>query len=651
MLRRQISFALFLCVISCWPAAAAASVPDWLRSAAQQAARKYPDDVDAVVLLDQREVTVKGNSDIVIHRRIVYRILRPEGRSVAEHGVPFDSETRINFFRGWSLTARGQEYEIKDKDAVEVSTTTFEVFSDDKVRILKVPGADVGSVVGFEYEQRERPYVFETIWHFQRGLPVERGRYELRLPAGWEYRAEWVNHPQQAPVNQNGAEVWEISDVPRIEDEYRRPPAQALSGRMVVTFYSEKIRDKSYRTWNDLGAWQAQLIAGTRDASPGLKEKVKELAPKELPLLDRIRALARFAQRDVRYAAIEVGIGGLKPHPASEIFAHRYGDCKDKATVLITMLNEIGVKSYYMPIHDQRGIFTEKTPPSIGFNHVILAVQLPEGSYQSPMPAIYEHPRLGHLLIFDPTNDLVPFGQLPYYEQDSYALLVTDAGGEFIHLPVSKPEMNSIKRTGKLKLLPDGTLEGEIEEVRSGYHAMTMRGYLKNQSQQDRKKIMERILGRAMGSLQIESFNLENIDDIEKDFIVRYRFRAEHYAKNAGQLLLVRPRVVGEKAGYFDSSKPRHYAYEMEAPSLDSDNIEIGVPAGFKVDELPDPARASFSFGEYMSRIEASDSVLRYSREYKMRTPVVPLERIGELKKLFAEINADEQRMAVLARK
>src|SRR5262249_19107398 len=205
-----------------------------------------------------------------------------------------------------------------------------------------------------------------------------------------------------------------------------------------------------------------------RQPSPAMQQAVLQLAPAGMPLFDRIKALARFAQRDVRYAAIEVGIGGFKPHPAADVFAHRYGDCKDKATVLSTMLAQLGGKACYMPIQDERGIYTDKTPPNRGFDHVILAIQLPDASYTKPLPAVYEHPKLGHLLIFDPTNERVPLGQLPYYEQDSFALLVTDNGGELIHLPVSSPETNLLKRNAKVTLLPDGTLKGEVEEVSTG---------------------------------------------------------------------------------------------------------------------------------------------------------------------------------------
>jgi len=647
VLKKLTSIILFLFLVNLFPGAARAAVPDWLRNLAQQPAKKYADDVNAVILLDDQETTVKDNGEIVNHQRLVFRILRPEGKDYADYRLPFDGETKVNYFRGWSMTAKGQEYETKDRDILERSLGGEKEFSDDKEKILIVPGGDVGTVVGFEYEQKRRPYLFQDHWGFQDMIPVEKSRYTLHLPPKWEYRADWLNHAEQKPVEQNGTYVWEVSDIPRIEREYHEPAYRALAGHVIITLFSDRATGRNSKSWNDLGVWYSQLTAGVRDSSPALQAKALELAPATLPMFERIRALSLFAQRDVRYYAVEIGIGGYRPHPAGEVFSHRYGDCKDKATVLSSMLAQIGVKSFYILINDKRGINTENTPPNSAFNHAILAIQMPEASFSQKLPGMLEHPKLGHLLIFDPTNDLVPLGQLPYYEQDSYALLVTDTGGELIHLPVSGPDLNKIRRNAKLKLLPDGTLQGEIEEVRSGYIAMLERGRLQHQTDKDRKKMLE-LMGANIGSFQIDGFNLENENDIDKDLVLHYKFTASHYAKSAGPLLLVRPRVIGEMAGAYDVTKPRHYAYEFDAPFLRSDSVEITLPDGYSIDELPEPAKAVFPFAEYTSKSEKAGNVLKYTREYKMQTTQVPLDGMEQLRKLFAQIGADEKNMAVL---
>jgi hypothetical protein len=648
MLKKLINPALLLIlIVGLAPFHAWAETPEWLRAASRQTMKNYADHVDAVVLMQEDETRVSDKGEIVEHGRVVFRILRPEGRKYATFAIDYSNDTKVTSLRGWSVTAKGQEYEAKEKDAIEHNLSTYEIYSDAKEKILHVSGADVGSFVGFEFERKHRPFIFGDAWGFQGTIPTEHAKYTLRMPSGWEIDTHWVNYPDQKPSVQGEIYTWELTDIPAIELEYNQPPYQALAGRMTVSMISEKFKSQTYRNWSELGAWNAQLMAGVFDSSSPLQQKVTEIAPPSMPLLDRMKALSRFAQKDIRYAAIEIGIGGIKPHQASDVFTHRYGDCKDKAALLKTMLNQIGVKSYLMPISTERGVFNDKSPASMGFNHVILAIQLPDSVSRKDLSSIYVHPKLGDLLIFDPTSEYVPFGYLPYFEQDNYALLLTESGGELIHLPVSSPELNQIKRIAKLNLLPDGTLQGEVEETRSGFFASEGRGF-EEASMQDRKKAIEHYLGRTVTNVQVDSFDLANVDKIDQDLVLRYKFTAGHYAKNAGALLLVRPRVMGEMAGAYDSSKPRHYAYEFEAPFIRSDEVQITLPDGFLVDELPEPAKASFGFGDYTSKTEKVGNTLKYTRQYRMQTTLVPLDKVGDLRKMFSQINLDEKNMAVL---
>jgi uncharacterized protein DUF3857 len=652
VLKKAISSSLFLfalTLLTFGSPASATDVPEWLRNLQRQPAKSYADDVNAVILLDDNVTTVKDNGDILRRQRLAWRILRPEGRErFSVYGISYNVDTKVNYLRGWSITAKGQEYESKSSDVMERNATSFEVYSDAKEKILRVLGADVGTVIGFEFEELEHPMVYQDEWGFQGGEPIERSRYELHLASGWRFKADWMNHKEEKPTEENGALNWQVTDVPRIENEPRRPPAEGLAAGVVFTFFNDKIASKTYRDWSEFGTWYTQLSSNVRDASPALTQKVQDLAPANQPLMERIKALAGFAQHDVRYVAIYLKLGGWRPHNASDIFNHRYGDCKDKATVLSSMLAQIGVKSYYLLVNDTRGVVTKDRPPMLRFNHMILAIALPEASYSKPMPALYEHPKLGHLLIFDPTNDIVPFGQIPYYEQDNYGLLVGEQGGELIHMPLAPPEANGVFRTAKLKLLPDGALQGEIEERYTGFNAMLFRGGLQHETENDRKKIIERLLANSLGNFQLDKFELVNPNDIDQDLVIKLTFSAAHYAKNAGSMLLVRPRVLGELAGRWDANKPRHYAYEFPGPFLARDTVEISLPEGFKVDELPDPARVTLPFAEYVSKTESSEGVLKYTREYKQTATEVSLEHTDELKKFFGQINLDEKNMAVL---
>ena len=155
-----------------------------------------------------------------------------------------------------------------------------------------------------------------------------------------------------------------------------------------------------------MGSWYENLFSGRMDASEPIKQEVNALVAGKATTLAKMQAIAGFVQHDIRYVEIQLGIGGWQPHAAPDVFSHRYGDCKDKATLMRTMLREIGVDSYHVVINAQRGVVTRDTPAHNGFNHVILAIKLPDDVNDPSLIAVIQHPKLGRILFFDPTNEV-----------------------------------------------------------------------------------------------------------------------------------------------------------------------------------------------------------------------------------------------------
>src|SRR5215472_13475412 len=177
-MRKRIKIVATLLLTMLGSVSAFAGTPDWLRNLAQQPQKKYGERVNAVVLLTEAETTVKDSGETVTRVREVIRVLRPEGRASAIQGVPFDDETKVNYMKGWSISAKGQEYEAKKDDAVEVGGGAgYEIASDAKYKLMRIPGVDVGTIVGVEWEQKRHPYTFEDHWFFQSFHPVERARF------------------------------------------------------------------------------------------------------------------------------------------------------------------------------------------------------------------------------------------------------------------------------------------------------------------------------------------------------------------------------------------------------------------------------------------------------------------------------------------
>jgi transglutaminase-like putative cysteine protease len=629
------------------------SAPDWLRAAAAETLPTYPKDAVAVVLLDEEHTTVKDNGEIETMHRFAYKFLRPEARDDYGHAVvTFDNETKISYFRAWTIMPNGAQIEVKDKEASEVSLADYEVFSDERAKIIRFPEANVGSVVGYEYMQRQRPFVFEDDWWFQDKIPTRHARFFLQLPAGWDFTNFFANFPQQQPqASSNNQYVWEMQDVPAIDVEPNMPPFPVVAGRMDIKYFprDQNLRAKTTGTWNDIGVWYSGLTASSRASSPALQQKVTELTAGLTDPVAQMKALASYMQRNIRYVAIEIGIGGFQPHNAADIFAHQYGDCKDKATLLSAMLKQIGIDSYYVLIDTDRGIVNPKFP-SIHFDHAILAIRLPDKAADTGLYATLTDPKLGRLLFFDPTNPYVPLGYIPSYLQDNYALLVTPDGGQLVDLPLLPPSTNRLLRTAALSVSATGNLTGQVEELRWGGPAEQSRAEFLTSAPADRRKVIESFLGNSLTNFSLTSASIGNLEKYDESLTLTYKFAVDGYAKSAGDLLILRPRVVGAKGSSLLSGKVRKYPIEFTEATRQDDIFDITLPPGYVVDELPKPVDAECAYGTYKSQVLVANNVLHYKRTYEIKDVLVPTKNLDEVRDFFHQIAADERSSAVLRR-
>jgi hypothetical protein len=638
------------------PNAMAGDAPAWMHALVNLPLPAHDEKTDAILLYSAEAVTVISAEKFKEHVRVAYKILRPAGREYGVAAVPFNSHKKVTSLHGWCIPEHGKDYEVNDKDAAEVyprGIQNIELMTDFKVKVLQIPASDPGNIVGYEYDTEEQPLVLQLSWDFQSSIPARESHFSLSLPAGWEYRALWLNYsdvqPSQAGNNQW---QWTVSDVKPIHREADMPPMSGVAGQMVVSFFpAGGPGANGFANWQQMGSWYLNLTKGRRDASPEIKQEVLTLTASSASLLDKMRAVAQFVQHDVRYVAIELGIGGWQPHAAPEVFAHRYGDCKDKATLMASMLNEVGVESFYVVINVQRGAVTAETPAHVGgFNHAILAIKLPAGLSDPSLIAVRQDPKYERLLFFDPTNPLTPFGQIGGSLQENYGLLVTPEGGELVQLPEQPPTTNSIQRTAKLALDPAGTLKGDVQEIRIGDRARSERQALLSATQEsDRIKPIEVLLANSLPTFHITRAGVTNLHHSDLPFGFTYSFEAPNYTKSAGDMLLVRPRVIGTKAtGLFETNEPRKFPVEFAGPAQDTDTFEITLPAGYGVDELPEPVNADFSFASYHSKTEVNGTVVRYTRTYEVKELSVPASKAEELKKFNRMIATDERSMVIL---
>ena len=628
-------------------------VPDWVKTAAQQKLPEFHGNPKAVMLLDETTYTVDPKGQAVEHVRRVVKILRPQGRDYGYPAVYYDKDSKVLSLHVWSIDAAGHEYSVKDNEIGDVGQPGEggQLYSDERAKVANPPGRDPGGIIAYEYEKRERPYLAETNWEFQDELPRMRQSFTVALPPGYTYTTTWARHAKVEGIDlENHSYRWEMNDVPAIDLDHvpMAPNEGALAARMTVHYTGPGLAEPQDGTWQGIGEWYEGLSRDRLVSTPEIAAKAAELTAGKTDFYDKAEAIGDFVQQKIRYFVIEMGVGGYQPHAAEEIFRGRYGDCKDKATLLSAMLSSVGIHSALMMVDSERGV-VDPDAPSIWGNHMIAAIEIPKG-YESPKLHSVVTAKTGkRYLIFDPTWYLTPFGQLEDNLQGSYGVLIEGKDSQVIELPVMDPTLNTIRRTGKFELSADGSLKGSVTDLRFGDLAETRRQVFSSEGEKKQTEYMNRVIAQDFTGASMTGLKVENVDALNKDLTTTFDLQASHFASFTGPLLMIRPRVLGSYELDVDR-KPRHVEIDLEQTMQGTDEYDIELPQGYVVDELPDPVKIDVGFASYVSSTELHGRVLHYSRTYTVRQVTVPATKYEAVQQLAAAIAADEGSQAILKR-
>jgi len=624
------------------------AVPQWGLDAYKTHVPDYAKDAAAVILFDEYVETIDANGRAVEREREAIRILKPQGRGNSCE-VSYDVDEKINYFRVWTIAADEKQYMAQDSDFTEEGDTGVPVMlSTRKARMVHPPAVDVGATVICESEELMEPYLQEKIWSIQNGIPVVFQALEIDLPPGRSHAESWHSYKAVAPVEAVPNHLrWEVKDMPALilRDIPSRPEWAAMAARMSVQWGEAAVAGTDNQ-WRAIGNWVTILEADRPAPSPEITAETQSLIAGAPDFYTKLSRITESIQKNIRYFIVMRGIGGLQANHATDIYKNHYGDCKDKTTLLISMLQVAGIHAYYMPVDDRRGIVDPAFPSLIG-NHMITAIEVPADVNDPRLIAVVKGKDGKRYLIFDPTDERTPVGNLRAALQGSYGTLAAGSASQIVALPVLPPEANPNERTGSFTLASDGTLTGSVDTIRSGSGGGELRNVLKYSDEKERREALETSVAHDVPGVVLNSFQYVQPPALDKPIEIHYKLTAGLYARQAGPLLLVRPRVVGTDAAPFDD-KPRTVPIDLNATGRWRDSFDITLPAGYVVDETPDPVDVDVDFATYHSTVTAKDNHLHYEREYVVRQVEIPAEKAAAFRKLQSAILTDEKGTAVL---
>ena len=640
------------------PVAAAAGdeTPSWVQQAVAIKVPSYDKEVPAVVLVDESQTTIASDGKQNETYNYAVRVLRREGRDHAEGRVSYiPNISKVKDFRAWLIRPSGETKRYGKDDTVDVAGDLNDVYNE--YRVKKISGsddADAGAVFAYTYTREERSVFSQAEWFFQGSLPVVNSRYNLTVPEGWKAEGVTFNHPKIEPRINGTSYSWELSNLAPIPHEPLSPSLSNLVPRLAISYYpstpTQSLSIKTFTSWGEVASWLTELSDPQVIVDDAMARKAYELTALAKTEFEKIRAIAQYVQ-NIQYISIQTGIGrggGYRPHAANEVFAKSYGDCKDKANLMRAMLKVVGIVAFPVSIYSGDPNYVRAAWPSPQqFNHCIIAVKV---SDQTQANTIIQHPTLGRLLVFDATDEQTPLGDLPYYLQGSLALISSKTETELVKMPVTPPEMNQLERTATLELTADGAIAGNITELANGQTAVLFRSQFRQMSKPEYTGMIERWITAGATSARLSKM-VPTDHTIDGRFTLNVEFSASAYGQlMQDRLLVFKPAVVSRREGLALTAPIRKHPVVLRANAY-SETVRVQLPAGFTVDEVPDPVKIQTPFGSYATSYEVKGNELVFKRQLSQQATTIAAADYEVVRKFFESIRAAENAPVVLAKK
>ncbi|MBA2340557.1 MAG: DUF3857 domain-containing transglutaminase family protein [Pyrinomonadaceae bacterium] len=660
LLRRASYFALLLACF-CTSAAAAGgddAPPAWLRQAAVTSAPAYDREVPGVVLYDEERISIGADGRIMRTVQYAVRILNRNGRNAARAIEHYETDSsKVREMRAWLIRSTGEIKRFGKDETSDVAVGGNDLYVESRARMISgVDQSDAGSVFGYEATTEEKSYFAQIEYGFQARsafdgrLPVLVSRLVLTLPAGWTASSITFNHSNIEPSISGSTYTWELRNLAPIDPEPASPEVTNIAPRLAINYSSSSAASagsRSFFKWTDVSRWYTELSDAQAAPNAAITAKARELTASARTEFEKIAAIGRYVQ-NLQYVSIQIGIGRFQPHTASEVFARSYGDCKDKAILMRSMLKAINLESYPVLIFsgDPAYVREEWASPT-QFNHCIIAVKV---SNETKAATVVQHATLGRLLIFDATDDNTPVGDLPSHEQNSFALIAAGDTGALLRMPQISPDDNHQERNIEVQLAADGSITAQVSERSTGQAAASERSMFRALPRPDYSKVIETwITEGAAGAVLSKIAPTDSMS--QNRFALDVAFTAPHYGQVMNNSLLIfKPAVVSRRNLLPLTAAARKHPIILKAHAY-SETARFVLPANFTVDETPDAVKIETSFGSYITSFEIKNDQLLFTRTLVVRDATIPVAQYATVRNFFERIRAAEQAPVVLAKK
>lgn len=501
------------------------------------------------------------------------------------------------------ITPDGREHRLDPATIGEFSPeqNSPELFTDHRQLKAPLPRLEKGAIVEVEIKTQEhRPFSPAgvrgslSLWQ---SVPVQQTIAVLEVPAGAPLKWKLNGLPGIQPKVQTTAGRTRLT----IELGPTMPPAKGEANEVPDEHLKPSLTYGTTPDWNKAATEYLALVEQQMKGTD-LKAWVQETLQGAQGREESLRRIVAALHKRVRYTGLEFGEASIVPRPPAETLRRGYGDCKDKATLLLALLREAGIPAHLALLRTGPGLdYTPEIPGLSAFDHVI--VYLP-----GPTP-----------LWIDATVPTALPGELPIPDLDRNALVISADTLTVLKTPTVTAAQNQTRETMEVFLATEGP--GRVLETTagSGPSGIGLRGeYLGVDPKRTRENLKDYV-DRIYKTKEMGRLEYEGADDLSRPFslvvealkspIARTALSDAAVGTNPWPLVEALSNALQPGKPEEDTSDsgtepkpaetkketPRRSAFQFAAPYSREARWIVHVPQGFAHDALP--ASRTLMFG------------------------------------------------------
>jgi len=516
------------------------------------------------------------------------------------------------------------------------------IYSDLHQKDVVVPGLAAGDVLEYDFRVKEfEPLAPGQFWdehQFISKVIVLDEQLQVDVPAGRELKMRSKSiQPEVKTVAGRTVYLWKNS-VLKLDDDDSASGKKKKKKKQADDDDDEQVPDvqlSTFHSWDEVGRWYSGLERDRVKPDQTIRSRALELTASAKSDTAKVEDLYDFVAPRYRYVGISFGVGRFQPHAASDVLNNRYGDCKDKHTLLASLIKAAGLDAYPVLIHHARKL-DETVPSPAQFDHVITFVPLKDGPDKA-----------GSLegLWLDSTTEVAPFRMLVASIRNKRALLVPPNGeAQIVTTPADLPTSNmqsltvtgKINQIGKLEVTYDYTVRGDAE--------LAFRVAFRGTPQAQWKRVVEYLNSYQGLSGDVDEVKVSDPSDTHHALNFSYKLTQANYldwTTKTSQLAIPLPRLDMSWAAIDDDDEDRNKPYEFPVAPLEShETVKIELPDGYHY-RPPVPINVKRDYATYASDYKLEGHTLTVTKQLVLSKREIAATRGSDLRAFVRNVIAD----------